>query len=138
MTDITSTRIMRALNFSLNVVIVIFVVIIAISKITKKRTFGFVLTAVLVISFFSSYMSNIFGGGPVELVYRTIQYDSIKSSQILLFPLRVLLIFWFPMHILLLIFSVVLLINFLFHLKRDPKLIPIENNGIKPLSGETK
>lgn len=127
--NISSTKILEIVKVLLDIILIISVTIISISKILKRKKSGIVLPAILLVWNFLSFMSAFFGGNPLGFAFRAIQSDGIKSNPILLNFLKLLIIFWNPLFILLVIFSLILLINFLFHLRRDPSLVPAKGNA---------
>lgn len=126
---IHSTKFLQIFNYSIGIIIIISVTTISILKILKKETFGFVLATVLLVWNFLSFLSTFFGGNPLGFAFEVILNNAVRSNPILLFFLKLLSTFWYPVFISLLICSLILLINFLFHLRRDPELIAAKGNA---------
>lgn len=126
--DSVSEGLPDIIKYSIGLIVFIGVLGIAIYKTIKRKTFGFVFTAVLLVCHFFFYMSLVcsrkFSIVPViKLRYVLVvgRLDINLVSWILLSCGIYIIAF-------LLIFSLILSINFLINLKRNPKLISIKDN----------
>lgn len=101
--------------------------IVAVYNICKRKTFGYVLSAIFLIWEFSSSMSYLLCEVSFTLPDTVMQNDVIRNDLLLSLPPKFLNLFEPYMFVLVLVFSYILLVNFLLHLERDPELIPKKN-----------
>ncbi|MBN1574337.1 MAG: hypothetical protein JW984_14150 [Deltaproteobacteria bacterium] len=114
------------------------VMIYAISKIMKREVLGFVFAAFLLVWRFFYYISIYTGRRLFDSAFYVIQNKVIYSNPILSFIPKFSLAFKPYILVFMFLFLLIPLTNFLFYLKRDPKIKPLKSSDVNPLSGATK
>jgi hypothetical protein len=112
------------IKYSIGLIIFFSALSIAVYKTIKRKTFGFVFIAVLLVCHFFFYISLVFGKGIHICPIIKFRYVLVKGQPITKLVSLILLSYGIYMVAFLLLFSLILSINFLIHLKRNPKLIP--------------
>lgn len=121
--DEMSPRMLHLFVYCMSLILVIKIsaVIYAISKIMKREVLGFVFAAVLLVWIFDHYITYFLNIRLFYSTYNALKNDVFEGNPILSLPSKI--VFEFGTHIIvfMFLFSLILLINFLFYLKRDPK-----------------
>lgn len=122
------TLLLFIISYLLILNIKIGVIIVTISKIMKREVLGFVFATVLLVWRFFYYISIFTGRRLFDSAFYVIQNKVINSNPILSFIPNFSLTFKPYILVFMFLFLLIPLTNFLFYLKRDPKLIPLKSS----------